>query len=150
MKNIFLLLALTIAIISCNRAKEKTKDTINKGGEVVGKTATEFFEGVSEGVEKTLQCEIVLSQLLKDNGVNTGKFAIGNDTAGGQNNLLTIYLIFDKDFKNELSVKVFDKSGLESGRTKMKVEAKAAEAKYYDFAFDTRTNIEVKSKITIE
>jgi len=31
----------------------------------VGETATEFFEGVAEGVDKTLECEIVLSDDLK-------------------------------------------------------------------------------------
>ena len=31
----------------------------------MGETATEFFEGVAEGVDKTLECEIVLSDDLK-------------------------------------------------------------------------------------
>lgn len=152
MKSLFtiLTLALAVVIFSCNRVKEKTKETINEGGEVIGKTATEFFEGVSEGVDKTLQCEMNLSQPLMEKGLKTGKFSINNDTSGGENNLLTLYLIFDKDFNGDISLRAFDKNGLEIGRTKMNVNGKAGEAKYYDFYFDKRTYIEVKSKITIE
>lgn len=150
MKKLLTIITLAITIISCDRVKEKTKETINKGGEAVGKTATEFIEGVSEGVDNTLQCEITLSQTLQDKGLQTGKFSINNDTTGGQNNLLTLYIIFDKDFKNDISIKAFDKNGVEIGRTKMQIEGKTGDAKYYDFLFDKRTYIEAKSKITIE
>jgi hypothetical protein len=147
---LLILLIVTLVIISCETVKEKTKKSINAGGEVVGKTATEFFEGVSEGVDKTLQCEITLSQFLKDSGLTTGKFSIDSDTISGKNNLLILYLIFDKDFSKTILVKAFDKTGLEIGRTKLKIDGKAGDAKYYDLAFDKRTHIEVKSKFSIE
>jgi hypothetical protein len=144
---LFLLLALAV---SCGKIKEKAKESINKGGETVGKTATEFFEGVSEGIDKTLQCEISLSQALQDKGIKTGKFSIENDPNGGKNNLLTLYLIFEKDLKTPLTAKAFDKNGLEVGRAKVEVTSNAGDASYYDFAFDKRTCIEVKSKIILE
>jgi len=136
-------------LASCGKVKEKAKETINKSGETVGKTATEFFEGVAEGIDKTLQCELSLSQSLIDKGLKTGKFAIDN-ADGGRNNQLTVYLIFDKDFKSPVTAKVFDKNGLEVGRAKIDVEGKANEAGYFDFIFDKRTYIEVKSKIVLE
>ena len=141
---------LALGIGACETVKEKTKSTINQGGEAVGKTATEFIEGVSEGVDKTLQCEIVLSNTLIEKGLKTGKFSVNNDDTGGLNNTLVLYIIFDKDFSQELTAKSYDKSGLENGRTKVMVEGKAGEAKYYDFVFDKRTYIEAKSKVTIE
>jgi len=151
MKQIIKLLTLlALLTISCDRVKKKTKEAINKGGETVGKTATEFFEGVSEGVDKTLQCELTLSKDLIKKGLKTGKFSIENDSEGGKNNLLTLYLIFEKDLKAQLTIKAFDKNNLEIGRTKMKIEGKEGNAKYYDFVFDKRTYIEVKSTITIE
>ena len=136
-------------LVSCSRVKEKAKETINRGGETVGKTATEFFEGISEGIDKTLQCEISVSQSLIDKGLKTGKFTIEN-AGGGRNNQLSIYLIFDKDLKSSVTAKAFDKNGLETGRTKMDIEGKADEANYFDFIFDKRTYIEVKSKIVLE
>jgi hypothetical protein len=145
-----LLIALVLlSFTACEKVKEKTKSTINEGGEVVGKTATEFIEGVSEGVDKTLQCEIVLSKELVNKGLKTGQFSINNEE-GGNNNILVLYIIFDRDFNQELTAKSFNKNGLENGRTKIAVDGKAGEAKYYDFVFDRRTYIEAKSKITIE
>jgi len=145
-----LLVISTLAAISCNRVKEKTKQTINKGGEVVGKGATEFFEGVSEGVDKTMQCKITLSEGLSKNGIKTGKFIIDSDTLGGTKNKLTLYLIFEKDFSGNIKVKSFDKNGLESGRTNMNISGKAGNANYFDFIFDRRTNIEQKSNLVLE
>ena len=80
-------------LASCGKVREKAKETINKGGETVGKTATEFFEGISAGI---------------------------------------------------------DKNGLETGRAKIDIAGKADEAAYFDFVFDKRTYIEVKSKIILE
>ena len=66
MKKIFFLSILFVSVFfnSCDWVKDKTKKTINKSGEVVGKTATEFVGGVAEGIDKSLQCEIILSQNL--------------------------------------------------------------------------------------
>ena len=94
-------------------------------------------------------CEISLSESLTDKGLSTGKFTIEN-ADGGRNNQLTIYLIFDRDFKSSVTAKAFDKNGLEIGRTKIEVEGKADEAGYFDFIFDKRSYIEVKSKISLE
>ena len=149
MKHIITILSVLMLLVSCSRVKEKAKETINKSGEAVGKTATEFFEGVYEGVDKTLQCELSLSNVLTDKGLKTGKFAV-ESADGGRNNQLTVYLIFDKDFKSPVTAKVFDKNGLEIGRTKIDVEGKADETGYFDFVFDKRSYIEVKSKIVLE
>ncbi len=141
---------LLLLICSCDSIKEKTKTTINKSGETVGKTATEFIEGVTEGVDKSLKCELSVSEGLIKQGLETGKFSIDDDGNGGENNQLTLYLIFNQDIDTIISVKAFDKNGLEIGRTKLKVNGEAGEAAYYDFKFDSRTYIEVKSKLRIE
>jgi hypothetical protein len=150
MKQYVALLLLVIMAVSCGKVKEKARESINKGGETVGKTATEFFEGVSEGIDKTLQCEILLSPELQGKGIKTGKFSINDLPEGGSHNLLTLYLIFEKDFKSSVTVKVSDKTGLEMGRAKLDIENQAGNAGYYDFAFDRRTYVEVKSRIYLE
>ncbi|MGB0871156.1 MAG: hypothetical protein ACPGSD_16320 [Flavobacteriales bacterium] len=151
MKSIITLLTLiSILFISCDRIKNTTKDTINKGGEAVGETAAEFFEGVSEGIDKTLDCDIIISKDLLNKGLKTGKFTIEDGSEGGTNNQLTLYLIFEKDIDTTLTLKAFDKNKLEIGRTKMKVEGEKGNANYFDFTFDKRTYIEKKSIIRIE
>ena len=149
LKYMILTLSALMLLGACGRIKEKAKETINKSGETVGKSATEFIGGVSEGIDKTLQCELSLSESLVDKGLKTGKFMIGS-ADGGRNNQLTIYLIFDKDFKTSVTAKAFDKNGLEVGRAKIEIEGKADEAGYFDFVFDKRSYIEAKSKIVLE
>jgi hypothetical protein len=149
LKNVFILLFVALLCTSCDKVTEKTKAGVNKGGEAVGKTAAEFFEGVAEGVDKTLQCEIVLSQALQSKGVKTGKFSI-EKTADGKRNRLALYLIFEKGLEATLTAKVADKNGLEMGRAKLDIQEEAGEAGYYDFEFDSRMQVEAKSKITIE
>lgn len=148
-RNLILMLMLSISILSCNRIANKTKEGINKGGEMVGETATEFFEGVSEGVDKTLECDIILSKDLIKKGLKTGVYDI-NGMPIGRNNKLTLYIIFEKDFNDIIIAKAFNKNGQEIGRTKITVEGKANDASYFDFEFDKRTDIGFKNKIILE
>lgn len=149
MKKIFLLFGVVSVLLSCDRIKEGTKNTINESGEKVGKSATEFFEGVSEGVEQTLRCEIEFSKELTDQGISFGNYSIENSTKGGSKNRLTAYVIFEKEFSDTIFVKAFNKENLEIGRVSEVIEGKSGEAKYVDFDFDKRTYIGVKSKISV-
>ena len=147
MKKLSIFLMLFITVISCNQIKSKTKETINEGGEIVGKSATEFIEGVSEGIDETIECDISLSEDLKLKGISTGQFKL----EGYSNvNELVIYLIFENDITTTLTAKAFDKTNLEMGRAKVEIEAKAGDAEFFTFEFDEETDIEVKSVITIE
>ena len=140
---------LLTALMSCNRIANKTKEGINKGGEVVGESATEFFDGVSVGVDKTLDCEILLSKHLISKGLKKGVYDIESQPIGN-NNKLTLYLIFDKDFSKEVIAKAYNKKGQEIGRTKAIITGNAGDASYFDFEFDERTDIGYRNRITIE
>lgn len=148
MKSIITLFFASALAISCEQVKEKTRETINKSGEIVGETSTEFLHGVKKGVDNTLNCKLEINQNLKDAGIETGKFSI-NSKESSNNNLLTVYLIFNKNFNREITVKATDKTGVEIGRTKLKINEKSGYAGYYDFVFDTRTDIESKSILTV-
>jgi hypothetical protein len=144
------LLLIVILFSSCNRIANKTKEGINRGGEVVGETATEFIEGVTEGVDKTLECDIILSKNLIKAGLKSGVYDVKNESIGTNNNELTLYLIFQKDFNKEVLVKVYNKNKLEIGRTRTIITGKKGDAGYFDFTFDKRTDIGFKNKIVIE
>lgn len=149
-RSIYIIVISLFTVYSCQRVTEKGKDAINAGGEAVGKSATEFIEGVSEGIDKTLERRIELSKKLQEKGLNTGKYSIENNPLGGNDNLLTLYIIFNQDFKEILYVKVYDKNGLETGRAKLEVEGKKGEADYFDFTFGERVEIEHRSLIVVE
>ena len=147
--NLYVFLLVLLLLTSCNRIANKTKEGINKGGEVVGETATEFFEGVSEGVDKTLECDVKLSKHLTSIGLKTGVYNVNSGT-NGNNNQLTLYLIFNNDINEKIVAKAYNKNGLEIGRAKTTINGNAGDAGYYDFEFDTRTDIGFRNKIVIE
>lgn len=146
---IIFLLTISVSLFSCGWFEEKAKHTINKSGEIASRTGSEFVNGIEKGIEKTFKSEIVLSQNLKNLGIEVGKVTI-NNSEGATDNVLTIYLIFKKDFNQNIQVKVFDDENKEYGRTSQIITAKANEAKYFDFTFDNRTNIDGKGKVTLE
>lgn len=143
---IVLILAFTM---SCNWTKQKSKETINKTGEVVAKAGSEFVNGVSKGVEKTFQNQVLISDQLTKQGLRTGKIII-NSSDSTTDNILTAYLIFDNDIDQDVTIKVFSENGQEYGRVKEKIKGNKGEAKYIDFVFDKRTNIDGRGKITFE
>ncbi len=147
MKNALLLLC--VVMFSCNWAKQKTKDTVNKTGEVVAKAGSEFADGVSKGVEKTFQSELKFSDALSKKGIKSGKILISSSDSA-RDNVLTAYLIFENDFDQKVTVKIFNESGQEYGRVVQTIKGIKGEAGYVDFVFDKRTNIDGKSKVLIE
>jgi hypothetical protein len=144
-----LALSISILIISCNWAKDKAKDTVHKSGEIVSEAGSEFADGVAKGVKETFKNEVKLSEDLKTKGIKTGKISF-HSSDSTTDNILTVYVIFENDFNHDITIKVFDEQGLEYGRTTENIFGKKGEAKYFDFIFDKRTDIDGKGKITIE
>jgi hypothetical protein len=145
----YLLIIIAITVTSCNWAANKTKHAVNKTGEVVAKAGSEFVQGASKGVEQTFRNEVVLSDALERAGLSTGKITI-NSTDSSTDNILTAYLIFQNDFDRKVRVRVLDDAGQEYGRTTQTIKGTAGEAKYIDFVFDKRTNIDSKGKVVFE
>lgn len=141
---VFVIVSLLVS--SCNSCS-------NKAGQKVGETLGEFTEGVGKGAETAFDIIVQPSAQLKEKGLGIGKVLLGSDTASineGHDNKLSVYMTFEKDFENEVVIKITDAKGLEMGRSKLPVKAKKGDAGYYDFIFDKRTNIDSDSKITIE
>ena len=57
MKTYFILFTIFL-FASCNWAKEKTINTVNKTGELVAEGGSEFVEGFKKGIEKDIQEQI--------------------------------------------------------------------------------------------
>ena len=146
MKNYIILISLFI-LTSCNWAKEKTINTVNKTGELVAEGGSEFVEGFKKGIEKNIQGQIVVSENLKSKGISTSKITY---TETDSSTLISIYFIFDQDFEGGISAKLFDKENMEYGRTFTKQIAKKGEAFYIEFNFDKKTQIEKNGKLLLD
>ena len=150
MRLIALIFAAAVTLPACHNVADKTKNALNKTGQAIGEGASEFGKGVANGVENTFDSQVDIADGLKQKGVSYGKFSITQASSASNKNKLTIYLIFDKDFSGNISAKVFDKEDKEYGRTSVSITAKQGEAKYTDFVFDERTDVESKSKFVLE
>ena len=150
MRSILATIVISCTLFSCHSIGEKAKSAINKTGEVVGEGGSEFVKGVSKGVDNSLESQIKISDALAKNGVSFGRCSVSEDTGSEHKNKLVVYLIFDQDFSGDLSARVNDSKGIEYGRARIKTSVKKGEAKYFDFIFDQRTDIESKSTIVIE
>lgn len=146
MKYFYLLLAASL-LNSCSSGDVKEK--INKAGDVTGQVVGEFASGVSSGVKKAFDVNVQLTDDLKRKGLVFGKTSVSSDKVG-EDNLLTVYIIFNQDFSGSITSKAFDNKGLEMGRVKLDISGKKDEAKFIEFHFDKRTNIDNDSKLTIE
>lgn len=147
MKNTLLTALSTLVITACSSADIKEK--INKVGDVAGQTAGEFIEGATKGVQKAFDVTIALPKDLKEKGVEFGKATVSSDSLG-TDNLLVLYVIFNKDFEGKLTAKVFDELSQEMGRSATTLLGKKDETKFVEFHFDKRTNIDSKNLLTIE
>ena len=136
-----------MSLISCSsdRAHEAIKSTSEK----VGQTAGEVVKNVTTGVEKAFSINIEMSDTLKKQGISFGQIKVGNDSTGTDNKV-SVYMIFTNDFSGRMTMKAFDNNNLEMGRIQMQIEAKKNDAKFFDFKFDARTNIDTDSKLTLE
>ena len=147
---VFVLFAvLILTCSSCDWAKDKTKKAINKTGEIVGKTGSEFGDGVYKGIKKTFDKEVKIAEPLKAKGLELGEVLI-NSSDSATDNVLTAYMIFNDNFDQEIRIKIFTEDGKEYGRLKVNVKGEKDEAKYVDFIFDKQVNIGAKSNILLE
>lgn len=145
----YLIIGLALVTASCNWAEKKAKDTVNKTGEVVGKAGSEFVNGVAKGVEKTFENEVKFSDQLTKQGLEAGKIVI-HSSEQHSDDIISAYLIFNNNFNQDVTIKVFSPQGKEYGRVRQTVKGKKGDAFYVDFAFDNRTNIDGKGTISFE
>jgi hypothetical protein len=141
----FLPFTVFFLLASCNRANEK----INNVGEKVGEATGEMVQKVTTGVENALELKVEFSDTLKKSNISTGKILLA-DSAGGKDNLISIYFIYPMAFKGTFTLKALDNKGLEMGRASTFVNANKDDAAYVDFLFDRRTNIDYNSKLTLD
>ena len=145
----YVMMVAVLFFTSCQWTKDKAKSTVNKAGEVAAKTGAEFASGVAKGVEKTFENRIQLSEAIKQSGIQIGKVLIAG-SEGATDNVLSVYMIFDKDINKEIAIKISGEDGLEYGRLKQSVKGAKGEAHFVDFVFEKRTHISGRSKVEME
>lgn len=137
-----LLVLLTIlALTSCDWTKHKAKiglDAAIEGGE--------FGSSLLDGVEDTFPNEIQLSNALKKQGLEIREVT-KKSTDSTIDNILTVHFVFNKDFKGEVTLSLFDENSNKYGGLTQNIIGKKEEEKNIYFIFDKDVNIGVNGKI---
>jgi len=136
-----------VALAACNGSNVNEK--IQKASEKAGEAVSEVAKGVSKGVKSSYGVRITRADTAALKTIDIGKVLL-KSAEGGTDNLLSVYIIFKKDFVRKVMLKAYDNKGLEMGRSSQLLKGKKDEARFIDFVFDKRTNIDNDSKITIE
>ncbi len=147
MYRLYLLAIALLTLSACQQISDKSKAVIKEGGNAVGQGASQFVDGVKDGVDRTFQSQLVVDSSLLRAGFHTGKFSVGKPDSIY---ILTVYGIYDRAIDRELSVRVYDERGQEYGRSHSHASGHAGEASYLDFRFDQRTDIESRSRFVIQ
>jgi hypothetical protein len=161
---------------ACSSHEDKVKEEHDKGKEKVeeksamvqgvgeglktsGKSAisalTEGIGAVVKGAEVGFDKGLTKVNVKADTSVNVFGIKIGkcgkfySDSL--KTNVVSTYAIFNENFDNELLLVATDNENQEVGRVKQKVNEKEGSAKYVDFAFDKRMNIDIvkEFKLTV-
>ncbi len=143
----FVMLLCSIIFFACSG--KKIKEKVNKVSETAGEVIGEAAKGVSRGVENAFEITIVKKDTISLNALSFGKVILYSDSSANDNRL-SVYIIFNKDFNRNVWLKVFDKAGLELGRSKVLLTGKRDQAIYTDFVFDAKTNIDRDCTIIME
>ncbi|BAP33406.1 uncharacterized protein CHSO_4369 [Chryseobacterium sp. StRB126] len=133
---------------TATKTYNKIDDLLVKGasktGEITGKTVTAFGKSAYDGAGTVLKNKTVTQPSLKEKGIEIGK--IEQD----ENNILQVYIIFNKDFKGNVMVKIKDINNEEIGRSTHYIEGKSGQATYESFIFEQPTDIQGQSTIFLE
>lgn len=147
MKNVLILITIICLNLSCRT--DSGNEKLANASKNVGQSAAKVVSGLKTGIEKVTKINIELSENLKTRGLSLGKTKLDSKN-GGRHNMLNVYVIFDKKINKNVVVKVYNNQNEEIGRTKSLIAGDAGEAKYIDFIFDKRTNIDRDYKIIME
>jgi hypothetical protein len=146
MKSILLLFISAALLTSCSK---QSQENVQKAGDAVGQGSAIFFHALVDGVDKVLQCPIDIDPVLVAKGIALGNDKVSSFSTVGRN-VLTLYIIFNKDFNDKILVKVYDSDGHEYGRASQTISAKQGDAKYIDFTFDDHAVLTAKSRFEME
>lgn len=145
MNQLYFLLAFSVCgLFACSGVTEK----IGEGSEKAGRAVGEIARGVSSGVDQAFEIKPETDSLFRLKGLSLGKVQLGND-GEGTDNLLSVYLIASRPVELQAQARVYDPKGLEMGRTRTALRMAQGEARFVDFVFDKRTNIDNDSRVLL-
>ncbi len=143
------ILVTCISLQSCDVFNGQSQNPIEKTTATAKSLGNQLVSTVSSKVSSSMKCEVILGKNLQKAGLHSGKVTFSS-TKEATDNILNVYLIFDKKFEGKLLIKAYDDNGLEYGRISSPVSGNQNKAGYYEFVFDKKVNLEYNSKFIVD
>jgi hypothetical protein len=135
---------LLAASLGCGGEPGKAK----RAGQAVGETVTHFSRGVGSGVDKRLEVQVELLPSVVDLGLS--KTVAKTAAIDAKQRGISVYLISEKPVTGSLVAKAVNAEGEEIGRSVVKVEFSADDAKYVTFAFGDEMDSQLVERYVID
>ena len=146
----FIVAITTIATVSsCNRAKAQAQQALLYGENLASQSSSTVTDDRYTHTGTTIDCTLALAKALEEKGLKAGKFKITTDASGHQN-VVSVYLIFSKDYKGQVSAKIFDSKNGEHDTIAAMAALFSAKALYAEHTCDRRNAIKRKNRILLE
>lgn len=143
------IIATSIFLQSCDVFNGQSQNPLEKTAESAKSLGNQLVSTVSSKVSSIIKCEVILGENLQKAGLHSGKVTFSS-SKDANDNILSLYLIFDKKFEGKFQIKAYDDNGLEYGRIISSVSSNQNKAGYYEFVFDKKVNLEYNSKFIVD
>lgn len=136
--------------VTADKVPAGAANAIEIGGELVGAGFGSFFNGVSKGLDNTVDAvKVAPHNDLIEQGLRF-QVAESYNEERWNDNLLVVYVIYDKDYAGMVQMKLYNHLKQEIGRTKVWVENTKGEAEYLEFQFEEYTDYQQGGYATLE
>ena len=141
---------LALSLSACDRVKHGAKETLRKTSETVGQSATVVADGLATGAQREA-AQTRLSPALRARGMRLGKYFVASDDSVRVGRpQLSLYIIFERTFRDTVRVRLLDNNGVEYGRSRILVVGKADDARPLPVRFDPHAHFELGTQVVVE
>ncbi|AWM31758.1 hypothetical protein [Hymenobacter nivis] len=141
---------LILSLIGCDRGKHSAQDTLRNTAEAAGQSTTVAADGLATGAQREA-AQTGLSAALQARGLRLGKsFVAGDDSVRAGRPQLSLYVIFERTFRDTVRVRLLDNNGVEYGRSRVLLQGRADEARPFPVRFDPHMHFELGTQVVVE
>ncbi|WP_216689125.1 hypothetical protein [Hymenobacter siberiensis] len=141
---------LALGLVGCDRTKHEATETLRKPSETASPSATALADGLATGARRET-AQTNLSPTLRARGLRLGKsFVAGDDSVRAGRPQLSLYVIFERAFRDTVRVRLLDNNGMEYGRSRVLLQGKAHEAQPFPVRFNPHLHFELGTQVVVE
>ncbi len=140
---------LMLTLIGCGQLKKTSSQTDSDTTSTAEESTSSFMDGMSEGIYDKFTCTIAYDDNDKFSSVSFGEYKLSSSDSA-QNNILSVYTIFNETVDTTVHVTVFDIEETEYATTTFKLSGSLLDPKNVDIIFPNEVEISQQSTFKLE